>query len=102
MPPEAADVFPDEIRTASEIGSLAACLRANRRLRRSIEKALNAGPPPRVASRLESLREQTDHDAADLNVRLRELVTHPVAAGGTVAGSHPLPSISDQPERKGV
>lgn len=96
--PAATDVFPDEIRTATEIGSLAACLRANRRLRRSIEKALTAGPPPRVARRLESLRDQTDHDAADLNVRLRELVTHPIAAGGVGAGSHLPPSIGDQPD----
>ncbi len=100
VPPVAADVFPDEIRTATEIGSLAACLRANRRLRRSIEKALTAGPPPRVARRLESLRDQTDLDAANLNVRLRELITHPIAVGGVGAGSHLPPSIGDQPDRE--
>jgi hypothetical protein len=96
VPDTAGDVFPDEIRTATEIGSLAACLRANRRLRSSIEKALAAGPPPRVLRKLESLRDQTDFDAADLNVRLRELVAHPVAVGGAAAGPHLPPSVGDQ------
>ncbi len=71
-------LFPSEIATATEIGSVAACLRANRRLRAAVGRALDAGPPGRVLMRLEVLRDETDREAASLNARLNDLVVAPV------------------------
>ena len=90
MPTHPAEAPVESLRTSGTsddhpgpaIKERAACLRANRKLRSSIESALAAEPPERVAQRLELLRDQTDRDAADLNVRLRELVTLPVSSAG--------------------
>jgi hypothetical protein len=75
--------FINEMHAASEIGATAACLRANRRLRAAIEATLDADPPHRVGSRLERLRDQTDHEAATFNARLRELVVATTPVGPT-------------------
>ena len=68
-------LFGDEIRAATEIGSLAACLRANRKLRAAVERALEADPPARISQKLERLRDETDRESGTLNTRLRELAT---------------------------
>ena len=80
-------VVEDQIRTATEIGTTAACLRANRKLRAAIESTLEANPPSRVQKRLEALRNQADHDAATYNARLRELVVVAIPVD-SVALSH--------------
>jgi hypothetical protein len=71
----------DQIRTASEIGATAACLRANRRLRAAIDSTLDADPPLRVRHRLEALREQADHDAGTFQAHLRGFIAELVPAG---------------------
>lgn len=73
--------FANEVHTASEIGAVAACLRANRRLRANIETALGATPPQAVRNRLEAMRSQADRDAALFHSRLRELVAVAIPVG---------------------
>ena len=80
----------EQVRTANEIGTTAACLRANRKLRAAVQSALDAPPPPRLAKRLEALREQTDYDAGTLNARLRELIVVEI------------PITDDSPEAPGL
>lgn len=66
MPPENLEITPvwlGEIRAATEIGSLAACVRSNRRLRVAVEYALKARPPDRIRHRLERLRDRTDQES---------------------------------------
>lgn len=86
-PDPKAIVVDDQIRTATEIGTTAACLRANRRLRAAIESTLEANPPSRVQRRLEALRDQSDLDAATYNARLRDLVVAAIPVD-SVALSH--------------
>jgi len=68
----------DEIRTATEIGSLAASLRSNRKLRAAVEHALAANPPTRIRQKLERLRDETDRESGTLNARLGELAIPPL------------------------
>lgn len=77
----------NEIRTATEIGSLAACLRSNRKLRATLERALEANPPARIRRKLEALRDETDRESATLNGRLGELANPVVPVPNTPDGS---------------
>ena len=86
--------LPDQIRTASEVGVTAACLRANRKLRATIDATLEADPPSGVRQRLEALRSQTDYDADALNAQLRRLIVVAVPAG---EDSSKTADISEQP-----
>jgi hypothetical protein len=77
----------DEIRTATEIGSLAACLRSNRKLRAALERALEANPPLRIRRKLEGLRDETDLESATLNRHLGELANPVVPVPANPEGS---------------
>lgn len=83
---EPAPFLGDEIRTATEIGSLAACLRSNRKLRAALEHALEANPPARIRQKLERLRDETDRESGTLNARLGELAI-PAVPVGDASGS---------------
>jgi len=75
-PSESSDVLADlqgEDRVANEIGSLAACLRANRRLRIAVERTLQARPPEHVTNRLCRLRDDIEREFGLLNARLRDI-----------------------------
>lgn len=63
--------FSSQIAIANEIGSLAASLRSNRKVRLAIEGALAAHPPPRVTTKLQRLRDDIDKEAGTINARLR-------------------------------
>lgn len=83
---EPAPFLGDEIRTATEIGSLASCLRSNRKLRAALEHALEANPPARIRQKLERLRDETDRESGTLNARLGELAI-PAVPVGNASGS---------------
>ena len=68
---EPAAAIAGEIAHATAIGSTAACLRTNRKLRAAIDEALAASPPAQLHARLERLREQTDRESAVLHSDLR-------------------------------
>ena len=79
-PPENVEIIPvwlGEVRAATEIGSLAACVRSNRRLRVAVEYALEARPPDRIRHRLERLRDRTDQESVRLSAQLRDLAIFP-------------------------
>lgn len=62
-----------EARRAFETSAFAAAAASNRRLRVALERALEAGPPANITSRLETLRADADREASVLNARLQEL-----------------------------
>ena len=70
-----------DLGTANEIGTLAACLRSNRRLRIAIERALASTPPPRTAKQLTKLRDSASREAGTLEARLGEIAMR--GFGGT-------------------
>jgi hypothetical protein len=80
---EPASAIAGEIANATAIGSTAACLRTNRKLRSAIDDALAASPPLRVRARLERLRDQTDRESAVLHSDLQSHIAQTVPTDGT-------------------
>lgn len=68
-----AETFTRDIVRANEIGTVASCLRSNRKLRISIERALATSPPDRLQRRLEKLRDSASSEAGLLEARLRDI-----------------------------
>ncbi len=68
---------------AFETSAFAAAIAANRRLRVAVERTLEAEPPDRVRSRLETLRQDADREASVLNARLAELTAAEPDTGTT-------------------
>ena len=68
--------FARDIGRANEIGTVAASLRSNRKLRIAIERALATNPPERVANRLSKLRDSASSEAGILEARLRDIAVH--------------------------
>ena len=61
------------VEEASEVAVLGSCLRANRRVYITAERALDARPPEPISEKLEALKNQAMDDAGILNARIGEL-----------------------------
>ena len=90
--PEA--LFSSELASATEIGSVAACLRLNRRLRSTVDRAIDSGPPTSIRTRLESIRPELVREASTLTARLNEMIVQSVVVEATHADSAGPPTAS--------
>ena len=70
---DSAESLTRDIGRANEIGTVASCLRSNRKLRIAIERALATKPPDRLQQKLENLRDSASTEAGLLEARLRDI-----------------------------
>lgn len=74
-----------DLGVATEVGSIAACLRSNRKLRIAIERTLAANPPDRVVELLGRLRDSAANETGTLEARLRDIAVRGFPNSATAA-----------------